>query len=105
MNKSPEVNLGQLDKLREAFKKEFGTQPKLVAAAPGRVNLIGEHTDYNDGFVMPMALDREIYVAARPCADNKVRLFSVEMGEAASFDLSQLFRNGTHWSSYVAAVY
>ena len=46
--------------LKETFYHKFGEEPKLIVQAPGRVNIIGEHTDYNDGFVLPMAIDRHI---------------------------------------------
>lgn len=55
-----------------AFKKRFGVSPQWLAAAPGRVNIIGEHTDYNDGYVMPMAIERYTVVAASPLADSLV---------------------------------
>ena len=48
------------------FEKRFGGRPAIVARAPGRVNLIGEHTDYNDGFCLPMAIDRATWIALRP---------------------------------------
>ena len=56
----------------EEFARHFGSQPAFVVRAPGRVNLIGEHTDYNDGFVLPMAIDRAIWIALRPRADRRV---------------------------------
>src|SRR2546430_3178114 len=49
----------------DLLRREFGTQPDFVAGAPGRVNLIGEHTDYNDGLVLPAAIDRHVFIAAR----------------------------------------
>ena len=49
----------------EAFEKRFGAKPELVVRAPGRVNIIGEHTDYNHGFVLPMAIERETAIAGR----------------------------------------
>ena len=52
--------------------------PSCLVAAPGRVNLIGEHTDYNDGFVMPAAIDRHVVIAAAPRADRQVRLYAVD---------------------------
>ncbi len=72
------------------FKEKFGTTPTLMARAPGRVNIIGEHTDYNDGFVLPAAIDREIYVAARPRPDNTVNLVSIDFDARTTFTLDTL---------------
>jgi galactokinase len=74
--------------------------------APGRVNLIGEHTDYNGGFVLPFAIERGIFVAARTRTDNQVRLWSSEQeNEPASFDLSMPLQAGVPaWSNYVRGV-
>src|SRR3989442_3373986 len=58
----------------DLLRREFGTQPDLVAGAPGRVNLIGEHTDYNDGLVLPAAIDRHVFIAARRNGSPRVRL-------------------------------
>ncbi len=92
--------------LHKLFLERFGAPCDLVAAAPGRVNLIGEHTDYNDGFVLPMALDREVYVAARKRADGKLRLFSVDYNQGVELELSGLkHRSEGSWDNYVAAVY
>ncbi|MEJ2289310.1 MAG: galactokinase family protein, partial [Deinococcales bacterium] len=70
------------------FRDRFGEAPTAVVRAPGRVNLIGEHTDYNDGFVLPMAIDREIRIALRPRTDDTVRVFAADVGREASFTLS-----------------
>ena len=72
--------------LRQAFVRAYGRAPRLFRA-PGRVNLIGEHTDYNDGFVLPMAIDRETVVAAGPRDDRRVRAFSLNLNAGAEFDL------------------
>ena len=72
--------------LQKAFTEHYGREPRLFRA-PGRVNLIGEHTDYNDGFVLPMAIDRETVVAAAPREDRKVHAFSLNLNEAVTFDL------------------
>jgi galactokinase len=73
--------------------------------APGRVNLIGEHTDYNDGFVLPMAIDRETCVAARTRADRRVRLYSLNVGEHAEFDLDAPGeRERGIWLDYVEGI-
>jgi len=72
--------------LRDAFRSEYGTSGR-VFYAPGRVNLIGEHTDYNDGFVLPMAIDRGTAVVAAPRKDRKLRVKSVNLGASAEADL------------------
>jgi galactokinase len=73
------------------FTQAFGRAPQWIAAAPGRVNVIGEHTDYNDGFVLPMAIDRYTVIAAAPAADGAKRicLRSTAGDGAVSLDLSQ----------------
>ncbi len=90
--------------LRRAFQGLYRREPRLFRA-PGRVNLIGEHTDYNDGFVLPMALERETVVAAAPRADRRVRVHALDLDEQAEFDLDQpgAQRRGT-WLDYVEGV-
>jgi galactokinase len=90
--------------LRQAFERTFGRAPRLFRA-PGRVNLIGEHTDYNDGFVLPMAIDRETVVAAAPRDDRRVRALSLNRNEEAEFDLDHPgpTRRGI-WLDYVEGV-
>ena len=78
------------EKVTAAFQKQFGTAPALVVRAPGRVNLIGEHTDYNDGFVLPMAIDREIWLALQPRDDEQVVVHSLDFEETAVFHLTTL---------------
>jgi galactokinase len=75
-----------LDSLRAAFRAAYGKSARIFSA-PGRVNLIGEHTDYNDGFVLPMAIDRRTVVAAAPRPDRKVFVQSKSIGKAEEFDL------------------
>src|ERR671933_2056153 len=67
----------------QAFRERFGQEPDLVASAPGRVNLIGEHTDYNGGFVLPCAIDRRIAVAVGDAPDEGI-LYSADFDEARS---------------------
>ncbi len=96
-----------VDETLARFQAELGRAPQWVAAAPGRVNLIGEHTDYNDGFVLPMAIERYTVVAAdRPTADSPdgpgARVFSTGVGEWASLEVEGDIRPGeVAWSSYV----
>lgn len=88
----------------DVFRDRFGGQPR-VFKAPGRVNLIGEQTDYNDGFVMPAAIGFDVTVAIAPRTDRKLRLFSEGFGEVVELDLDV---NGAkargHWSDYVQGV-
>ncbi len=70
-----------------AFEARYGQPPAWVARAPGRVNLIGEHTDYSDGFVLPMAIDRAVWIALRPRADRHVEVHSLDFGETRGFGL------------------
>jgi galactokinase len=73
--------------VREAFRRQFGDGPVRLFRAPGRVNLIGEHTDYNDGFVLPMAIDRDTVVAAAARSRPRVRVHSLNVNESFEFDL------------------
>jgi galactokinase len=73
----------------DQFVKAFGRQPQWVAAAPGRVNVIGEHTDYNDGFVLPMAIERYTVIAAAPNSNSKINLRSPQGDKPVSVDLSK----------------
>ena len=90
--------------LAGAFRTRFGREPRLYRA-PGRVNLIGEHTDYNDGFVMPIALDRCTWVAAAPRADRSLVVHSREYDETVTIDLDAARSGPTgRWSDYVRGV-
>lgn len=90
------------EELAEEFSRFFGGAPELITVGPGRVNLMGEHTDYNDGFVLPVAIKRDVRFAVRRRADRKVRLFSVEYGADYQFDLDDLrFEPDILWANYV----
>ena len=65
-------------KAREMFIERFGHEPDVIGVAPGRVNLIGEHTDYNDGFVFPAAIDKGLYIAAS-ISKAESNVFSVQL--------------------------
>ena len=91
------------------FERRFGAPPQFVARAPGRVNLIGDHTDYNDGFVLPMAIDRAVWIAFRPSTDGRVRVDSLDFDERGEFDPEALptrrdGATGEGWLEYLRGV-
>jgi galactokinase len=103
-----------LQQAAQLFEHRFGRAPVSVAAAPGRVNLIGEHTDYNDGFVLPMAIDRYVAAAVGPRPDRVLRVFSSEFQQMREISLEALERRTTSsperrsgrggWFGYLAGV-
>lgn len=93
------------DELIAAFRAHFSDEPTFVSVGPGRVNLIGEHTDYNGGFVLPVALKRDVRLAVRPRKDRRVRLLSVEYNSAFDFDLDNFVHSDVvQWANYVMGV-
>jgi len=89
--------------LQQDFRSAYGREP-LIFRAPGRVNLIGEHTDYNEGFVMPAAIDFYTWAALAPRSDSKVNIRSHSFPELISFDLAGDLRPRHDWSDYVVGV-
>jgi galactokinase len=95
----------EISDLRDAFTARFGTHPRLIVRAPGRVNLIGEHTDYNEGFVLPIAIDRATFVAGRARTDHLINVYSEQFDAEDSFSMEQIERSADHpWSNYVRGV-
>ena len=90
--------------LAEAFRRRTDRQPAGVWAAPGRVNLIGEHTDYNDGYVMPFALAQRVLIAAAPRDDGTWSVTSLNNESTETFRASDLQPGMTGWQAYVAGV-
>src|SRR3954462_5357202 len=96
----------------DRFGQRYGREPQWIAAAPGRVNLIGEHIDYNDGFVLPMAIDRYCVIAAAADVGNEATIYSVAAEEETKIQLAPIGATGSasavpnrgHWSNYVAGV-
>jgi galactokinase len=86
------------------FERRFAERPAFVARAPGRVNLIGDHTDYNEGFVLPMAIDRAVWIALRSRPDAHVAVHSLDFDEDADFDLADGMRRGSGWQEYIRGV-
>jgi galactokinase len=90
-----------------AFRAAYGYPPQRLYRAPGRVNLIGEHTDYNDGFVLPMAIDRAVWAAAAPRDDRRARILTLSLDQPRGqiFGLDDLQADPEiRWSSYVRGV-
>ncbi len=95
------------EKIGARFREVFGTGGgKLTfVRAPGRVNLIGEHTDYNDGFVLPLAIDREIITAFQPRSDRLVSLYSYNFSSSCRFSLDEIkYEEKENWANYVKGV-
>jgi galactokinase len=91
------------ERIRDAFRKHFGREQWLVRS-PGRVNLIGEHTDYNQGFVLPGAIDKAIFLALRSRPDRRCRFFAADLGQAHETSLDRLARTDPGWQNYLSGV-
>src|SRR5579862_75363 len=88
------------------FEKTCGRPPRWITAAPGRVNVIGEHTDYNDGFVLPMAIERYAVMAADATGEpGKISIYDAHFKESATIDISTPVTKGQpKWSNYIRGV-
>jgi len=89
----------------DEYNRHFKHAPTMMAVGPGRVNLIGEHTDYNDGFVLPVAIKRDVRIALRPREDRIVKVYSLEYNDWYEFNLDNLHYNpDLLWTNYVQGV-
>jgi galactokinase len=91
------------EKVLQDFQRNFNEEPTIVRS-PGRVNIIGEHTDYNNGFVLPAAIDKAIYVAVTPRQDDIIRLYSGEFDESFETSLGTLMPTDKGWPNYILGV-
>ena len=91
------------EKIRQKFAERFGGDGPMYVA-PGRINLIGEHTDYNGGFVFPGAIDKVIMVEIRPNGTERVNVVSLDMDGEDSFGLTEEERPKTHWAMYIYGI-
>jgi galactokinase len=89
------------DRVIASFSRKWKGDPELLVRAPGRVNLIGEHTDYNDGFVLPMAIERSIWIALRRRPDTTISIHSLDYARSQSFDASRPKRGKGGWIEYL----
>ena len=95
----------QIENIRRVFHRQYGMNPSLIASAPGRVNLIGEHTDYMDGLVLPVAIDRQVLFAARAIPGDAVTGFSLNFDERVSFRIGEYDpAHPCRWLRYVLVV-
>ena len=84
--------------------KKFVTDKTIIVRSPGRINLIGEHTDYNDGFVLPAAIDKAVYVTIEQVPGTKLFLHSVDFNESVEIELTAIKPVPGHWSTYILGV-
>ncbi len=89
------------EQIAAEFQQCYGESPIIIVRAPGRVNLIGEHTDYNDGFVLPMAIDRAAWIALRPRTDNRVVVYSPYFKQTVTFSLDDFGTAKSGWIEYI----
>ncbi|AFN73711.1 galactokinase [Melioribacter roseus P3M-2] len=92
-----------IDSIKEKFYELFEGEPVIVRS-PGRVNLIGEHTDYNMGFVLPAAIDKAVYYAIKPRKDKQVNLFAFDLNEEWQFEVDEVRKSEKSWANYLIGV-
>lgn len=91
--------------IKQSFQEIYGTPPEVITRSPGRVNLIGEHTDYNDGYVLPAAIDRAIEFGARRRKDNIIHAYSIDFQDEVEFSVDAIEKDDQHsWSNYLRGV-
>lgn len=88
--------------ITENFRKKFLQEPQIVVRSPGRINIIGEHTDYNEGFVLPAAIDKAAYIAASLRDDDEIHLLAIDLNESFSIKLSDMLPVADiSWPNYI----
>ena len=102
----PENRSKRVSFVIQKFEEILGSTPEFITSAPGRVNLIGEHTDYNDGYVLPVAIDKYINIAARKRSDRRVRFHALDVNDSYEFCLDTLppTLQTPAWSHYLIGV-
>jgi len=92
-----------IKKIRSVFSDKFGAEPD-VFHSPGRINILGEHTDYNEGFVLPAAIDKNIYVAISKRTDNQIHLFAVDFNDSFITETESIKPAPVQWPNYILGV-
>lgn len=86
------------------YYREYFGEPSFIVKSPGRINLIGEHTDYNGGFVLPAAIDNAVYVSIGKRDDHKIALYSVDYNEYFQSELADIKKSTQNWANYVLSI-
>ena len=94
--------MSMINEITKIFQQKFSHQP-LIVRSPGRVNIIGEHTDYNEGFVLPAAIDKAVYVALTPRKDKTIQLYSTDFNESISISIADI-KPVKGWATYILGV-
>lgn len=92
-----------IKKITSLFLEKYSEQP-TVFRSPGRVNILGEHTDYNEGFVLPAAIDKYVYIAISKRTDDTINLYAVDFEESFTGNINQVQRSTTQWANYILGV-
>jgi galactokinase len=92
-----------IEAINTLFEQRYGVKP-IIVVSPGRINLIGEHTDYNEGFVLPAAIDKAIIIAIQKRNDDQACLYAMQFGEEYKVSLADFKKADNHWSNYILGV-
>ncbi len=93
-----------VNQVKDTFLRVFNSEPQIVVKSPGRINVIGEHTDYNNGFVLPAAIDKGVYIGISSRNDNNIELYSVDYNEKYNTDTTTLTFGPELWTNYILGV-
>ncbi len=91
------------EQIKILFKQKFNTEP-IIIRSPGRINIIGEHTDYNDGFVLPAAIDKAIYFAISKRVDDEIHIYTNDFNEDFIGNVNNVIKSKTQWANYILGV-
>ena len=95
------VNSSPRESVLNLFKKKYGNTPEYLVRAPGRVNLIGEHTDYNEGYVMPLAINYAVWIAFSQIPKPGAHLHSINFDQNVIISINKELTKGEGWSEYL----
>ena len=95
------VHSSPRERVLKVFEEEYGNAPEYLVQAPGRVNLIGEHTDYNDGYVLPLAIDRAVWIALSAIPEPEIRLHSLDFDQGIRVPFDRALTKGEGWPEYL----